>query len=86
LDLQNALQACEASERPPVLVSASAVGFYGASDTSICYDETSAAGRDYLAEVCVAWEAAAAKAAVERTVVLRLGGHPNLSPNPMLRP
>ena len=86
MDLQNALQACEASERPAVLVSASAVGFYGASDTSICYDETSAAGRDYLAEVCVAWEAAAAKAAVERTVVLRLGGHPNLSPNPMLRP
>lgn len=44
-----------ASQRPPVLVSASAVGYYGSRGDEVL-DETAAAGSDFLAEVCVAWE------------------------------
>ena len=47
-----------APERPQVLVNASAVGYYGTSETET-FDETSASGDDYLAQVCQAWEAAA---------------------------
>ena len=39
-------------------VSASAIGYYGTSETAT-FDETSAPGSDFLAEVCVAWERAA---------------------------
>ena len=61
-------------ERPPaVLVSASAVGYYGAKDVDV--DERSAPGDDFLADVCVAWEAAAdaARAAGIRVAHPRLG-------------
>lgn len=64
--------AIAAAEPPPrVLVSASAVGYYGdrgAEELS----EASAPGSDALAELCQAWEAEAAKAPV-RTVVFRIG-------------
>jgi len=61
--------------RPPrVLVSASAVGFYGArGDAEL--DERSSRGQGFLAELCEAWEGATA-AAVEagvRVVHLRIG-------------
>ncbi len=46
---------------PKILVSASAIGFYPATDSPV--DETTAAGSDFLSEVCVAWEAASAPAA-----------------------
>ena len=62
------------SVRPPVLVSASAVGFYGdRGDEELT--ETSASGQGFLAEVCRAWEAAARPAAGGgiRTVLLRTG-------------
>lgn len=52
--------------RPEVLVSASAIGFYGDRPTSSAetpLDETAASGDGYLAEVCRAWESAAAPAA-----------------------
>ncbi len=62
-------------ERPPrVLVSASAIGFYGdRGDESL--DEDSAPGEGFLADVCRAWEAAAepARSAGIRVVNLRLG-------------
>ncbi|WP_030269091.1 TIGR01777 family oxidoreductase [Streptomyces sp. NRRL B-24484] len=46
-------------QRPPkVLVSASAVGFYGQTGDRVI-DEESPAGDDFLARVCVEWEAAA---------------------------
>ena len=49
------------SAKPPILVSASAVGFYGdRGDEEL--DETSASGDDFLAEVCRAWEAESNKA------------------------
>ena len=47
-----------APERPQVLVNASAVGYYGTSETET-FDEASSSGDDYLAQVCQAWEAAA---------------------------
>jgi uncharacterized protein (TIGR01777 family) len=50
-----------ASRRPAVLVNASAVGYYGYSDATPL-DEYAPAGRDFVAEVCVAWEREAARA------------------------
>lgn len=44
--------------RPAVLVSATAVGYYGTSETQV-FDESSPSGNDYLAEVCREWEGAA---------------------------
>ena len=46
---------------PSVMVSGSAIGYYGdTGDTAV--DETAPAGDDFLASVCVDWEAAAAPA------------------------
>ena len=59
---------------PPVLVAASAVGFYGNRGDEIL-DEDSPAGRGFFPELCAAWEAAA-QPAVEagiRVVHVRLG-------------
>jgi uncharacterized protein len=60
--------------RPKVLVSASAVGYYGdCGDDPV--DERSSAGRGYLAEVCVDWEreALAAERLGIRVVCVRTG-------------
>jgi len=56
-------EACAALETPPrVLVSASAVGWYGQTgDREI--DELSPPGHDFLARLCADWEDAAAPAA-----------------------
>jgi|SRR3954447_5204899 uncharacterized protein (TIGR01777 family) len=48
--------------KPPVLVSQSASGYYGDRGEAII-DESTPPGDDYLADVCVRWEAAAAPAA-----------------------
>lgn len=57
--------------RPRVLVSASAVGFYGdRGDEELT--EHSGPGQDFLSQVCVEWEAEA-KASGVRTVALRTG-------------
>lgn len=63
-----------APETPQVLVNASAVGYYGTSETAV-FDETSGPGEDYLAQVCQAWEAAAqgVTAAGTRLVIARFG-------------
>jgi uncharacterized protein len=51
------------ARRPPaVLVSGSAVGYYGDRGDEVLTEDSSA-GDDFLAEVCIAWEAAAAPAA-----------------------
>jgi len=47
---------------PKAYVSASAIGYYGTSETAT-FDEASAPGDDFLAELCVAWEAEADRAA-----------------------
>jgi uncharacterized protein (TIGR01777 family) len=49
--------------RPSTYVSASAIGYYGTS-LDATFDESSAPGHDFLAEVCVAWEAVADEAAL----------------------
>ena len=63
-----------ANPKPSVLVSASAIGYYGTSETAE-FDETSPAGDDFLAAVCKDWEAAAqpVKNAGTRLAILRLG-------------
>jgi hypothetical protein len=62
------------SPRPPVLVSASAVGFYGVRGDEVLTEE-STAGSGFLAQVCQEWETAARPAADAgiRTVLLRTG-------------
>lgn len=64
----------QAERRPQVLINTSAVGYYGTSETQV-FDETSASGDDFLAEVCRQWESAAlqAKDHGTRTVILRFG-------------
>lgn len=62
------------SARPPVLVSGSAIGFYGdRGDEQLT--ETSAAGSGFLTEVVQAWEGAtgAAAAAGVRVAMIRTG-------------
>lgn len=62
--------------RPPrVLVSASAVGYYGDGADHIFDEHHRVAGKGFLAEVCQAWELASepAKKAGIRVVNLRLG-------------
>ncbi len=61
-------------ERPQVLVSTSAIGYYGTSDTET-FLETNAGGSDFLARVCQDWEAAAqdVTALGVRLVILRFG-------------
>lgn len=60
--------------RPAVLVSASAVGYYGSRGDEILTEPT-APGSGFLAEVCQAWEAEADRAAEWgiRVVKLRIG-------------
>jgi uncharacterized protein (TIGR01777 family) len=58
----NLVAGMRALKRPPkVLVSASAVGFYGDRGDEIL-NESSAPGSDFLSEVCRDWEAEAARA------------------------
>jgi uncharacterized protein len=42
-----------------VVVSASAIGYYGLSTSDAWFDEQSSPGNDFLASVCKAWEATA---------------------------
>jgi len=63
-----------AATPPVVLINGSAVGYYGPRGDEVL-TETAAAGADFLAEVCVRWEAEASIASSERTrvVFLRTG-------------
>jgi uncharacterized protein len=63
-----------ANLKPSVLVNASAIGYYGTSETAT-FDETSSSGDDFLAQVCQAWETEAKKveASGVRLVILRFG-------------
>jgi hypothetical protein len=70
--LAEALAAME--QRPKVLVSASAVGFYGDRGNTVL-DEDSESGAGFLPEVCREWERATAPAQARgiRVVNLRIG-------------
>ena len=62
------------SRKPQVLVSSSAIGYYGSRGDEVL-EETSSPGNDFLAEVCVAWEkeARAAESLGIRVVRVRTG-------------
>ena len=61
-----------ASHPPRVLVSGSAIGFYGnTGDREV--DESSPAGTGFLSDVCRAWEGEAEKVRDARVVLLRTG-------------
>ena len=64
----------EAAAPPPVFISGSGVGFYGACGSEVVTEETGA-GHDFLAGVCRRWEgqAVAASSARTRVVCLRTG-------------
>lgn len=64
----------EAATPPPVFLSGSGVGFYGACGSEVVTEDTGA-GHDFLAGVCRRWEgqAVAASSAQTRVVCLRTG-------------
>ena len=64
----------QAKSKLSVLINASAIGYYGTSENKI-FDETSAAGNDFLAQVCQSWEAEAKKIKEKdiRLVIFRIG-------------
>jgi uncharacterized protein (TIGR01777 family) len=68
------LAALPPGERPGVFVCASAVGYYGDRGEEPL-DESAAPGSGFLAELCVAWEAAAAQVEAHgvRRVSIRFG-------------
>lgn len=68
-----------AAEKPSVFVCASGTGFYGASLDSKRVDESAKPGTDFLAQVCVAWEAAASRAEAFGVRVVRARIAPVLS-------
>jgi uncharacterized protein (TIGR01777 family) len=75
LGTRNLAEALSAtSERPRVLITASAVGYYGNRSDELLRED-SPSGQDFLAEVCREWEAATKMAARNgiRTVNLRFG-------------
>ena len=62
------------SSKPRTLINASGIGYYGASDDHVL-DEEAARGQGFLADLCLAWEAEALRAAEfgVRVVMLRTG-------------
>lgn len=72
LGTQRLVTAIQEAAQPPVLVSASAVGYYGTSETDK-FTEEAPAGCDFLATIADAWEQAALENDASRTAVLRIG-------------
>lgn len=62
------------SSKPGTLVSASGIGYYGASDDRLL-DESAPRGQGFLADLCLAWESEALRAEATgiRVVLLRIG-------------
>ncbi len=74
-NLAEGLRALDASARPHVLVSSSATGYYGRHGPEPI-DEEAPAGSDFLAQVCVLWEAEAGTVTEQlgmRAVQMRTG-------------
>lgn len=61
-------------QKPPVFISASAIGFYGPRDEQLC-DESTESGDGFLAEIARQWESATvpAQTAGIRTLQARFG-------------
>jgi len=64
-----------ADQKPSVLVSSSAIGYYGTSETAEFFETSEPAENDFLSQVCQEWEAAAKKAkdAGVRVAIIRTG-------------
>ncbi|MEM8883513.1 MAG: TIGR01777 family oxidoreductase [Planctomycetota bacterium] len=64
-----------AKSKPKVLVSASAIGFYGPTGHNIAHEGSTGADGDFLADVCREWESEAivARGAGIRTPIVRIG-------------
>jgi uncharacterized protein len=70
LAVQKAIQ--QATQKPKVLVQASAVGYYGAQHNDTIITEDGAPGSDFLAKVCFDWELSTApisKLGVRRPII-----------------
>jgi len=70
LAVQKAIQ--QATQKPKVLVQASAVGYYGARHDDTIITEDAVPGTDFLAKVCFDWEISTApvsKVAVRRPII-----------------
>ncbi len=65
----------KAASKPAVLVSSSAIGYYGTSETAEFFETSEPAQPDFLSQVCQAWEAAAnqAKDLGVRVAIIRTG-------------
>ncbi len=73
-NLVAAIAQIEPENRPKVLISASAIGFYG-SHPETTFDESSPVGTDFLAKLCESWEASCNEISRHqvRVVHMRLG-------------
>eukprot|EP00250_Pteridium_aquilinum_P014539 c22049_g1_i1 orf=103-1257(+) len=68
-----AINAAPQELRPTALINATAVGFYGTSETQT-FDESSPSGADYLSQVCREWESTAKGVDKDvRLVLIRIG-------------
>lgn len=65
----------KAEQKPDVLVSASAIGFYGTSESAEFFETSEPVENDFLSKVCQGWEAAArrAKDYEVRVAIIRTG-------------
>ena len=65
----------KAEQKPSVLVSSSAIGFYGTSQSAEFFETSEPAVNDFLSQVCQEWEAEANKAkdAGVRVAIVRTG-------------
>jgi hypothetical protein len=73
LSTRSIVAAIRGAATPPALLNASGVGYYGNRGTDIVTEDTGA-GPDFLADLCVEWEAEAEQAAsLTRVVRLRNG-------------
>jgi len=74
-NLVEGLRGLDTEARPKVLISSSAIGYYGAHGPEPI-DEEAPAGEDFLAQVCAAWEVQARAVVTEldmRAVQMRTG-------------
>ena len=65
----------QSEQKPAVLVSSSAIGYYGTSETAEFFETSEPAESDFLSQVCQAWETEARKAkdAGLRVAIIRTG-------------
>ena len=65
----------KADPKPTALISGSAIGYYGTSESAEFFETSEPAENDFLSQVCQAWEAEAnkAKEAGVRVVIVRTG-------------